>query len=312
MEADRFSAFRHSSFARYFGARFLTANATQIVSVAVSWDIYIQTKNPLLLGWIGLVQFLPAVLLVLVTGLASDKFGRRLVMGLSILAEMACAITIFILVLVGQFHPILILGILTVFGVARAFLTPASSSLVVNVVPKEDFANAIGWVTSSWQLASIFGPALGGVLVAISSSVAYGTAALIFGIAAVSIFSIEKPKQQLETAPVNLQTLIGGFRYIWKEKIVFGAISLDLFAVLLGGAVALMPIYAIDILEIGAIGNGLLRAAPGVGAIIMIGYLVTFPIKDHAGVILFITVALFGLATAIFGVSTLCSSVPLI
>jgi len=305
MEADRFSAFRHSSFARYFGARFLTANATQIVSVAVGWDIYLQTKNPLLLGWIGLVQFLPAVLLVLVTGLASDKFGRRLVMGLSILLEMACAIAILILALKSQFNPTLVLAILTIFGVARAFLTPASSSLVVNVVPKEDFANAIGWVTSSWQLASISGPAIGGLLVAISSPLAYMIAALIFGVAAISIFSIDKPDQHLETAPVNLQTLIGGFKYILKEKIVLGAISLDLFAVLLGGAVALTPIYAHDILEIGAMGNGILRAAPGVGAILMIGYLVAFPIKDHAGIILFITVALFGLATAAFGVSTI-------
>jgi len=305
MEADRFSAFRHSSFARYFGARFLTANATQIVSVAVGWDIYLQTKNPLLLGWIGLVQFLPAVLLVLVTGLASDKFGRRLVMGLSILLEMACAIAILILALKSQFNPTLVLAILTIFGVARAFLTPASSSLVVNVVPKEDFANAIGWVTSSWQLASISGPAIGGLLVAISSPLAYMIAALIFGVAAISIFSIDKPDQHLETAPVNLQTLIGGFKYILKEKIVLGAISLDLFAVLLGGAVALTPIYAHDILEIGAMGNGILRAAPGVGAILMIGYLVAFPIKDHAGIILFITVTLFGLATAAFGVSTI-------
>lgn len=304
METDRFSAFRHSSFARYFGARFLTANATQIVSVAVSWDIYVKTGNPLFLGLIGLVQFLPAVLLVLVTGLASDKLGRRLVMGLSILMEMACAIAILVLALIGQFHASLVLGILVVFGIARAFLTPASSSLVVNVVPKDDFANAIGWVTSSWQLASIIGPAVGGILVAISSPLAYGTAATIFGMAALSIFSIPKPKQQLETAPVNIQTLIGGFKYIWEEKIVLGAMSLDLFAVLLGGAVALMPIYAIDVLEIGAIGNGLLRAAPGIGAIIMIGYLVTFPVKDHAGIILFVSVALFGLATAVFGVST--------
>ena len=134
---------------------------------------------------------------------------------------------------------------------------------------------------------------------------AYGFAALVFAIAAFCIFSIAKPEQQLETAPVDLQTIIGGFKYIWNEKIVLGAISLDLFAVLLGGAVALMPIYAIDILEIGAIGNGLLRAAPGIGAIAMIVYLVSFPIKDHAGAILFVTVALFGLATAIFGISTI-------
>lgn len=304
MEADRFSAFRHSSFARYFGARFLTAFATQITSVAVGWQIYDETGNAALLGWIGFVQFLPAVLLVLFTGMASDKFGRRLIMGLSILMEMGCALMIFYLAFTRQFDPVLVLIVLTVFGVARAFLTPASSSLVVNVVPKEDFANAIGWITSSWQLASIFGPVAGGLLYGISGPVAYASAAVIFLTSAVLIFSIPRPEQALESSATSLKTLLGGFSYIWKQKIVLGAISLDLFAVLLGGAVALMPIYAKDILELGPTGLGLLRAAPGIGAVMMIGYLTTFPIKDHAGVILFFTVALFGLATAVFGVST--------
>ena len=304
MEADRFSAFRHSSFAQFFGARFLTAFATQVTSVAVGWQIYDETGNAALLGWIGLVQFLPAVLLVLFTGMASDKFGRRLIMGLSILMEMVCAVMIFYLAFTRQFDPVIVLIILTVFGVARAFLTPASSSLVVNVVPKEDFANAIGWITSSWQLASIFGPVAGGLLYGISGPAAYGFAALTFLTAAILIFSIPKPQQALETSATSLATLTGGFRYIWKQKIVLGAISLDLFAVLLGGAVALMPIYAKDILELGPTGLGLLRAAPGIGAVMMIGYLTTFPIKNHAGVILFVTVALFGLATAVFGVST--------
>lgn len=304
MQTDRFSAFRHSSFSRYFGARFLTAFATQITSVAVGWQIYDETGNAALLGWIGLVQFLPAVLLVLFTGMASDRFGRRLIMGLSILMEMSCAAAIFYLAITQQFNPIWVLGILTIFGVARAFLTPASSSLVVNVVPNEDFANAIGWITSSWQLASIFGPVAGGLLYGISGPTAYATAAAIFAIAATLIFSIAKPKQVLETSATSLKTLIGGFSYIWKQKIVLGAISLDLFAVLLGGAVALMPIYAKDILELGPTGLGLLRAAPGIGAVMMIGYLTTFPIKDHAGIILFISVAFFGLATAVFGVST--------
>ena len=304
MEVDRFSAFRHSSFARYFTSRFLVAMATQITSVAVGWQIYDETGNAALLGWIGLVQFLPAVLLVLFTGLASDRFGRRLIMGLSILMEMGCAAMIFYLAFTGQFDPVIVLIVLTVFGVARAFLTPASSSLVVNVVPKDDFANAIGWITSAWQLASIFGPVAGGLLYGISGPVAYASAALIFLTAAILIFSIPRPEQALEKSATSLQTLMGGFSYIWKQKIVMGAISLDLFAVLLGGAVALMPIYAKDILELGPTGLGLLRAAPGIGAVMMIGWLTTFPVKDHAGVILFVSVALFGLATAVFGVST--------
>ncbi len=303
MQTDRFAAFRHSSFSRYFAARFCTSFATQIVSVAVGWQIYDMTGNAALLGWIGLVQFLPAVLLVLITGLASDKFGRRWVMGLSILAEMTCAAAILYLAVSGQFKPVPVLAVLTVFGIARAFHTPASSSLVVNVVPKEDFANAIGWITSSWQLASIFGPVAGGLLYGISGSVAYTVATIIFAGAAILIFSLAKPAQILETSTTTFKTIMGGFSYIWKQKIVMGAISLDLFAVLLGGAVALMPVFAKDILDLGPTGLGLLRAAPGIGAVMMIGWLTAFPVRDHAGVILFVSVAMFGLATAVFGVS---------
>jgi MFS family permease len=302
---DRFAAFRHQAYARYFAARFSTSFAAQIVSTAVGWQIWDETRNAFWLGMIGLVQFLPALLLVLVTGLTSDKLGRRLVMGCSIILEMLCAAAILYLAITKQFDPVWVLAVLTVFGVARAFYTPASTSLVVNLVPKKDFPNAVGWITSSWQLASILGPVAGGLLYGLSGSLAYGVAAIIMAIAAFLIFSIEKPKQILETAPTNFKTIIGGFRYIWKEKVVLGAISLDLFAVLLGGAVALLPIYASDVLNLGPAGLGLLRAAPGIGAVITLGFLIAFPIKDHAGSILFATVILFGLATTIFGVSTL-------
>jgi predicted MFS family arabinose efflux permease len=194
---------------------------------------------------------------------------------------------------------------LTLFGIARAFYTPASASLVVNLVPQEDFANAVGWVTSSWQLAAVFGPAAGGLLYGLSGPIAYGCAALVYCVSTYLIFSIPKPKQIISKEPKSLATLIGGFSYIWKEKVIFGAISLDLFAVLLAGAVALLPIYARDILVLGPTGLGLLRAAPGIGAVIMIMILTAFPVRNHAGIILFVTVALFGLCTAVFGASKL-------
>jgi MFS family permease len=302
---DRFAAFSHSSFTRYFWARFCTSFASQIVSVAVGWQIYDQTRNPALLGWIGLVQFLPALVLVIVTGITSDKYGRRLVMGASILVEMGCAAAIFLLAISGHFQAVPVLGVLTVFGIARAFHAPASSSLVVNVVPPKDFANAVGWGTSSWQMASIFGPVAGGLLYGLSGPIAYGAAALILGFAAGLIFSIPTPAQKKLKENTSLSTLIGGFSYVWKQKVVLGAISLDLFAVLLGGAVALLPIYARDILELGPAGLGLLRAAPGIGALITIILLTSFPIRNHAGVILFLSVAMFGLTTAIFGASKL-------
>nr|WP_321361919.1 MFS transporter [uncultured Hyphomonas sp.] len=302
---DRFSAFRHSAYSRYFFSRFCTSLGTQIVSVAVGWQIYDLTQNAALLGWIGLVQFLPALILVVVTGVTADRFGRRNVMGLAVFIEMGCAIAILGLALSGHFDPIWVLGALTVFGVARAFYSPASSSLAVNLVPKEDFANAVGWVTASWQLASILGPVLGGLIYGIGAPIAYGTAVCLFLVSGATILTIPKPAKKGAREPTTLKTLLGGFSYVWKEKVVLGAISLDLFAVLLGGAVALLPVYARDILELGPSGLGLLRAAPGVGAVIMIGIITAFPIKDHAGIILFVSVALFGLATMVFGASTL-------
>jgi MFS family permease len=218
---------------------------------------------------------------------------------------MACALAILTLAVTGRFDPFGVLVALTVFGVARAFYSPASSSLAVNLVPREDFANAVGWVTASWQLASILGPVLGGLLYGLGAPLAYGTAVALFLFAGTMVLTIPKPAQKTFKEPTTLGTLLGGFSYVWKEKVVLGAISLDLFAVLLGGAVALLPIYARDILELGPSGLGLLRAAPGIGAVIMIAIITAFPIKDHAGIILFVCVALFGLATMVFGASTL-------
>jgi len=302
---DRFAAFRHVSYQRYFTSRFLTAFAAQVLSVAVAWQIYAVTKNPVWLGWIGLVQFLPALVLVVVTGTTADIFGRRMVMGLSILVEAVCAAAILYLALSGHFRPLPVLSVLTVFGVARAFLSPASASLAVNIVPQEDFANAVGWTASSWQLASIAGPAAGGLLYGLSPQIAYGSSLAAFLIAAVLIFSIPKPSQVRSERPTSMAGLLGGFSYVWNQKVVLGAISLDLFAVLLGGAVALMPVYASDILNLGPEGLGLLRAAPGVGAIIMIGLITAFPIRNHAGILLFVSVALFGVSTLVFGSSTI-------
>ena len=187
---------------------------------------------------------------------------------------------------------------------ARAFLSPASASLAVNVVPREDFANAVGWNASAWQMASIVGPVVGSLLYGVSHVLAYSTATVMFAIAAVLIFSIPKPPQRVSTEPKTLSVVLGGFTYVWKQKVVLGAISLDLFAVLLGGAVALMPVYARDILQVGETGLGLMRAAPGIGALIVTAVITAFPIREHAGKILFVCVALFGLSTVVFGYST--------
>ena len=301
----RFAAFRHSAFARYWAARFLVTFATQVVSVAVGWQIYDLTRDPFDLGLVGIIQFAPSLLLVLVTGSVADRFGRRLIMGLAAFLEALCTLTILMLTLRGLTGVGEVFAILFVFGIARAFFAPASASLVANLVPAEHFANAVAWNSSAWQTATIVGPVAGGLLYGLSAGAAYSVATLFMLAAGVLILSIPKPAQHSETEKTSLETIFAGFRYIWSEKIVLGAISLDLFAVLLSGAVALLPVYARDILELGPWGLGLLRAAPGIGAIMVAVWLTSHPIRDHAGLVMLFFVAMFGVCTIVFGVSTI-------
>lgn len=277
----------------------------QIVSVSVGWQIYDQTRDAFNLGMVGLMQFLPALLLVLVTGAAADRFGRRLIMGLSLVLEAVVTGLLLSLTLTGLFEPATVFACLLLFGIARAFLGPSSASLVVNLVPTEDFANAVSWNSSAWQVATIVGPVAGGLLYGISPIAAYCVATIFLIAASLLTFSIPKPKQHTLTEERSMSSMLAGFRYIWKEKIVLGAISLDLFAVLLGGTVALLPIYARDILDLGPWGLGLLRSAPGIGAVLTAIWLAGHPIRDHAGRVMFVFVAFFGLFNIIFGVSTL-------
>ena len=300
----RYAAFRHRSFLSYWASRFLTTFAAQIVSVAVGWQMYDLTRDPFDLGLVGIVQFLPSLLLVLVTGVVADRFGRRLIMALAILVEAACALALLVLSLRHAGGPLPIFAVLALFGMARAFFGPASASLFANLVPPEDFANAIAWNSSAWQTATILGPVAGGLLYGLSAEVAYGTAAVLMLLAGILVFTIPRPEQRSATEKPTMQTLFAGFGYIWSEKVVLGAISLDLFAVLLSGASALLPVYARDILDLGPWGLGLLRSAPGVGAICVAIWLAGHPLRDHAGRIMLVFVALFGACTALFGLST--------
>jgi MFS family permease len=304
-EAGRFAAFAHPAFMRYWLARFCATMAVQIVTVAVGWQIYDLTRDPFNLGLIGLIEFLPSLLLVLVTGAVADRVGRRLIMGSAALVEAACALMLLYLTVRGLTDPMPVFIIIGVFGVARAFFAPASAALLTGVVPTHLFANAVAWNSSAWQTASIAGPAVGGLLYGISAPVPYATAAALMIGSTVLTFSIPKPNQIEDTERPSLRTFFAGFAYIWKEKVVLGAVSLDLFAVLLGGAVALLPVYARDVLELGPLGLGMLRAAPGIGAIGIAILLTGAPIRDHAGLIMFVCVGLFGLFTTVFGVSTL-------
>ena len=197
-----------------------------------------------------------------------------------------------------------VFGILVMLGTARAFLNPASDALAPNLLPKEAIAHGISLNAMAWQIANIVGPVTGGLLYGISGTVAYGVALALIGLAVVLVAMIGRVPQANHAEQTSLQTLFAGFAFIRKQRIVLGAISLDLFAVLLGGAVALLPVYARDILEVGPWGLGLLRAAPGAGAVVMALYLAKFGIKDRAGVVMFIFVAGFGLFTMVFGLST--------
>ena len=298
------NALHHRPFVFYWFAMSAAGFAVQIMSVSVGWQVYDITRDPLDLGLVGLAQFMPPLLLVLVTGLIADKFNRRVVMALCLALEAVCAgaLILFTLSSPTKVWPVFI--ILAVLGVARAFLNPAADALAPNLLPRAAIAHGISLNSMSWQIGNIVGPVMGGLLYGISGAAAYGTALALVGLAIILVLMIGAVAQKNHAEETSLSTLLAGFRFIRSEKIVLGAISLDLFAVLLGGAVALMPVYARDILEVGPWGLGLLRAAPGIGAVAMALWLAKFGVKNHAGKILFLFVAAFGFFTVVFGLST--------
>lgn len=297
-------AFTYRNYRFFWLAITLTSFAAQIMAVSVALEVYLLTRNPIYLGLIGLALFLPALLLVLVTGLVADRFKRRHILAIGGVVEAGCALALLFYRGYDSNGVWPVFVILVVLGTARAFMSPAGSSLAPNLVPREALSSAISLNAAAWQLANIVGPVVGGILAAISLQLAFGVAAAFTSCAVLSILMVKAPAQHSTGQATSLNTMLAGFRYIWKEKVVLGAISLDLFAVLMGGATALLPVFALDVLHIGEAGLGFLRAAPGLGAIPVALYLARFPVKDHAGRILFIFVALFGLFTAIFGLST--------
>ena len=298
------NALTYPGFRFFWLTTLLVSFAVQIMSVSVAWQIYDVTGNVFLLGLVGLSLFLPSLLLILVTGLTADRFSRRGIMAACLGVELLCAVGFLVFVNAEAHEVWPIFGILVLLGTARAFWGPAAQSLAPNLVPPEALSNAITTNATAWQMAAILGPAAGGLLYGIAPTVAFGTSATLLACAMVAVLLIPKPRQVRGHQATSLDTIFGGFRYILSNKVVLGAISLDMFAVLMGGAVALLPVYAKDILQAGPQELGLLRAAPGVGAILMALFLTRFPIRDHAGKLLFLFVGLFGAFTALFGFST--------
>ena len=282
---------------------FFSTLAAEILTVSVAWMIYDISRDPFDLGLVGLVQFLPVLLLVMLTGTFADRYSRRRIIAICMLVEFAAILGITLVAVNGTSQIWPILAFLAVLGAGRAFLTPASRALAPTVVKREEIGAAISCSTAIWQFCSIAGPAIGGLLYGIAPLVAYVTALVMVAIALLaSLFIRPVPQQPMEEGNV-LQSLMGGFRYMKEEKIVLGATTLDLFAVLFGTTVVLLPIYARDILVAGPFELGVLRAAIGVGALAMALYLGIYPVRRRAGHIMFGAVLIFGLGTIVFALS---------
>ena len=299
---------RHSPFAFFWYSRVCSIVAFQVQAVGVGWQMYALTGDPLDLGLVGLVQFVPIVLLTLVVGQVADRYDRRLILCVCQVVEAAATA---VLVVGSQGEWLTRDGLLEVsaaIGAARAFEDPARAALLPGFVPRERIQPATAMYASASQLARIVGPAVGGLLYAFGPTAAYVAAMLGFAAGAVLVARVATTRATPLRDPVSLASVFSGLVFIWRRPIILGAISLDLFVVLLGGATALLPIYARDILQTGPLGLGLLRAASGVGALVMAVLLAKRPPRRGVGPILFGSVTLFGLATIVFGLST---SLPL-
>src|ERR1035438_10153370 len=299
------AAFTHPAFVLFEIARFLIVAAVEMQAVAVGWQVYEITKRPLDLGYVGLAQFLPGILLFPISGHASDRFERRNVLSACYGGYAVCFALLLALAQRGGYSVHSIYVVLILIGVVRSFNSTASRSILPQLVPEEHFPNAVAWNASIFQAATILGPSFGGILYAAfhGPSVVYVVAMLTAIGATVSSFRIKPEVKARPREPLSFKTVFAGLHYIWRKKLILGAISLDLFAVLLGGAVALLPVYAREILHTGPWGLGLLRTAPGVGAAIMAVLLAHRPLRGRSGPTLLWSVAGFGIFTIIFGVS---------
>ena len=298
------SILRHRPFAFFWLARGFTSIAFQIQGVAVGWQVYALTGSPFYLGLVGLAQFLPMFLLTLAVGHVADRYDRRMIVRLCQIIEGLAAAALAFGSFSGWQSKESILGVVFIAGAARAFEAPTLQALVPGLVPTLLIPRAMAWSASAHQTATILGPAIGGLLYTAGPTAAYATATVLFLTASllIALIRIERPPPNRE--PVSLQSLFAGIVFIRNQPVVLGAISLDLFAVLLGGATALLPVYARDLLVTGPWGLGLLRSAPAVGALAMSIFLARKMIEHRIGWVMFGAVVIFGVATIVFAVST--------
>lgn len=308
-------AFASRDFRRYQLARVTAILGAEAQSVAVAWQVYSITHRAIDLGFTGLALFLPGLLFLLPAGHVADRFDRRQIILVCYSLQIVCTAAL-VLLTRADIHTVLpIYAVLLAIGTGRAFSGPASSALVPHLVPEEHFVNAVTWGGAIFQFANVTGPALGGLLFTfplvhfITDTRLQGAGIVyVFNLGAlgwylVLVTTLHVRPGRMEQRAASLKVVLAGFRYVGRHSMLLGSFSLDLFVVLLGGAVALMPIFASEVLHTGPTGLGVLRAAPAVGALIMSLVLARFPFRRHAGVRLFVSVSIFGAATVIFGLS---------
>ncbi|TAL94856.1 MAG: MFS transporter [Paraburkholderia sp.] len=294
---------RHASFQRFWGARVLSSISFQMLAVAIGWHIYAITHSAFALGLVGLAQFLPMFALTLVVGHVADRYDRRRIAAVCQALEALAAAVFLAGTLGGWLTAPVIYVLAALVGAMRAFESPSISSLLPSVVPRSELPRATAWSTSAGQAAQILGPAAGGLLYGLGPSAVYLASAVAFIAAATLVWSIPLRTKPAARAPVTLESVFSGIAFIRRQPVILGALSLDLFAVLFGGATALLPIFARDVLQTGPLGLGLLRSAPAVGALAGTIWLAHFPLRNRPGVAMFGGVIAFGAATIVFGLS---------
>jgi MFS family permease len=297
--------FTYPGFARYMGARAFTVLGLEMQSVAVGWWVYDLTRNPLALGLCGLAQFLPGILLFMVSGHTADRVNRPKLVLCCYIGFTICSSLLLSIDLRGTHSVYPIYGVLVLLGIARSFNGPATRALLPQLLPIEHFAGAVAWDATTYQTATIMGPALGGVMYAAfkGPGAVFATAICSGAVAMLSMSGVRVIVPPRVKQPLSLDTVSAGLRFIWRRKLILGAVSLDLFAVLLGGAVALLPVYARDILRTGPWGLGVLRSAPAIGAASMAMLLANKPLRRRAGAAMLLCVGGFGAFTIVFGLS---------
>jgi MFS family permease len=317
VKGDYRSAFKSRDFRLYQAARLMVILGAEAQSVAVAWQVYALTHSALDLGYTGLALFLPGIFVMLAAGHAADRYDRRKIILLCYTLQAVCTATLLWLSMSatalkpGRIWPIY--AVLVGIGLGRAFSGPAASAMLPSLVPKEHFVNAVTWGATVFQIANMSGPAVGGILFTLplaGALAAWNGAPLVYGftllmlLGFIVLVSMIRAKMVMtDKKAFNLKTMLAGLEYVWRAKLLLGSISLDLFAVLLGGATALLPIFATDILHAGPRGLGLLRAMPSVGALAVSLAMLVKPIKRKAGATMLICVGIFGAATVVFGLS---------